>query len=79
MKSKKEKKPTQKERIIRYMQLRHGQWISPMDAIYQLNCYKLSTRVGELVRNGHKIERETYYYHNVFGEKSHYTRYRLVG
>lgn len=67
---------TQKEEILQYMEERG--WITPMDAIHQIGCTKLATRVSELIRDGHRIEKETVRYTNWRDQPRHYTRYRLV-
>lgn len=70
------KYPTQKEQILDYM--RNREWISPMDAIYHIGCTKLSTRIGELIRSGYQIEKQTVNYRNYQDQPRHYTKYRLV-
>ena len=46
---------TQHQAILDYMD-KHGT-ISPMDAFFSLGITKLSTRVSELIRAGHKIDK----------------------
>ena len=65
---------TQHERILEYMD-RFGS-ITPMDAFMDLGITKLSTRIGEICRMGHKIDRKTEFAQNRYGQKVHYTRYR---
>lgn len=67
---------SQKEEILEYMKA-HG-WINPMEAIMHIGCTKLSTRIGELIRAGHKIEKQTVYYEDRKHRVRHYTQYRLV-
>ena len=69
-------KATQCQRILRLME--EMGWITPMDAIVEIGCYKLSTRVGELSRAGFKIQKEVVHGRNRFGEPTHYMRYRLA-
>ena len=66
---------TQHEAILRYMQL-YGA-ITPMDAWNELHITKLSTRIGEMIRDGYKIEKESVRHKNSYGSMTHYTRYRL--
>jgi hypothetical protein len=71
------KKPNQCDRILRYME-QFGS-ISPAEAITHLSCYRLASRIYEIVNNrGIKIESKTEYFTNAFGEKSHYSRYFLA-
>lgn len=67
---------SQNEEILEYMR-EHG-WITPMDAIMHLGCTKLATRISELIRSGHRIEKQTVWYENRKHQKRHYTQYRLV-
>ena len=68
--------PTQHDMILEFMRL--NEWITPMDAIDEIGCTKLSTRIGELVLMGYEIERQTVRKKNRWGKPIHYTRYRLV-
>lgn len=66
---------TQHERIIDYME-RFGS-ITPMDAFVDLGITKLSTRIGELIHDGHDIQKEKVTAKNRFGEKCSFMRYTL--
>lgn len=66
---------TQHERIIDYME-RFGS-ITPMDAFVDLGITKLSTRIGELIHDGHDIDKEKVTARNRFGEKCSFMRYTL--
>ena len=68
--------PTQKDEILQYMQ--EFGWITPMDAIHQIGCTKLATRISELIRDGYPIEKETVHYHNWRQQRRRFTRYRLA-
>ena len=68
--------PTQRQRILEYMQ--ECGVITPMEAIYDLGCTKLATRISELIREGHEIEKELVYGKNRYGQTIHYMRYRLA-
>ena len=66
---------TQHERIIEYMRLFGS--ITPMQAFIDLGITKLSTRIGELIRDGYDIEKEKVTARNRFGEKCSFMRYTL--
>ena len=70
------KRATQCQKILRLMD--EIEWVTPMDAIVEIGCYKLSTRVGELIRAGFKIQKEMVYTKNRWGEPTHYMKYRLA-
>lgn len=72
---KEHKSMNQHEKIRAYME-RNGS-ITPMDAFIDLGITKLSTRIGEMERNGEKITHEREKGKNRFGEKVFYMRYRL--
>lgn len=65
---------TQHDRILQYID-RNGV-ITPMDAFMQLGITKLSTRVGELIRMGHKISKTQRTGKNRWGETVRFTEYR---
>lgn len=67
---------TQGERILQYMK-EHGS-ITPMEAFNELGITKLSTRIGELVSAGKKIDRELVNSKNRYGERTSYMRYKLL-
>lgn len=69
------RQPSQGQRILAYMQ-DFGS-ITPMEAIFEIGCTKLATRVSELIRAGHKIQKETVYGKNRWGQTIHYMRYRM--
>ena len=64
---------TQHDRIREYI----DEWgdITPMDAFRDLGITKLSTRIGEMIRNGENIKKETVTGTNRYGEKIHYCKY----
>lgn len=68
-------KATQSQKILRYME--EFGWITPMDAIVEIGCTKLATRISELITAGFKIEKEMVYTRNRWGEPTHYMKYRL--
>lgn len=65
--------PTQHERIMQYID-DFGS-ITPMEAIHELGCTKLATRISELIRMGEKIRKETVTDKNRYNQVVHYTRY----
>ena len=65
---------TQHERILDYID-RFGS-ITPMDAFMDLGITKLATRIGEISRAGHRIEKKVEFAENRFGQKVHYMRYK---
>ncbi len=67
---------TQRERIMQYM--RDFGSITPMDAFRDLGITKLSTRIGELEREGHMIRHQEERCKNRYGGNTWYMRYSLV-
>lgn len=66
----------QRERIKQY--LNDFGSITNMEAFRDLGIMSLSTRIGELERQGIRLEHKTEYSQNRYGQKVHYTRYFLV-
>ena len=52
--------------------------ISPMEAFVDLGITKLSTRIGEIIRDGESISKHTEHSKNRYGKRVHYTRYARV-
>lgn len=67
---------TQHKKIWRYLCL-NGE-ITPMDAFKFLHITKLSTRIGEMLRAGYPILKETVWYKDSDGKTAHYTRYFIT-
>ena len=64
----------QRERIIRYIE-DFGS-ITPAEAVEQLGCYKLATRVSEIIREGSfPIRKEMETAKNRYDETVRYMRY----
>lgn len=63
----------QHERILRFLD-EHGS-ITPMEAFSELGITKLSTRIGEMIESGIRIEKHREKGRNRFGEKVTYMRY----
>lgn len=66
---------SQSERILSYLE-KHGS-ITQMEAANELGCMRLGARIFELRERGHMIVSDTEFGQNRFGERTHYTRYRL--
>ena len=54
----------------------HPEGITPMDAWNHLYITKLSTRIGEMIRMGYKIEKFPESRVNEQGQTKRYTRYK---
>lgn len=66
---------TQKDRVLKYMQ-DFGK-ITPLDAIREFGCLRLSARIFDLKRDGHNIITETETSKNRYGDSVSYAVYRL--
>ena len=66
---------TQKEMIIKYMQ--DFGTISPWQAFADLGCTKLSTRIGEIMKDGVPIHKEKVFTKNRYGKRCSYKIYSL--
>lgn len=64
-----------KERILRHL-IDHGT-ITSWEAIQEYGCTRLSHYIYLLKRDGHTIVGKDEPFTNRYGEKSHFTRYRL--
>lgn len=66
---------TQCERIIDYI----NDWgsITTRDAFIDLGVARLASRIYDLEKQGYKFERTTKVTLNRYGEKTHYTEYKL--
>jgi len=53
-------KYNQHMKIARYLD-EHPEGITPMDAFSKLRITKLSTRIGEMIRDGYKVEKRMEY------------------
>ena len=73
---KKEKKPTQCERIIKY--IRDFGSISTWQAFSELGVVRLASRIYDLKEQGYVFKKERIFTNNRYGEKTHYDEYRLV-
>lgn len=66
---------TQNEKIIQYMRENGG--ITPLDAIMDIGCTRLASRIYELREEGYPIERTMVKVHNRNGEPCYVAEYRL--
>lgn len=69
-------KATQAERILAYIE-EFGS-ITQMDALRDLGCMRLASRISDLKRKGYAIESETEPVKNRYGEVSYIKRYSLA-
>ncbi len=70
------KRPTQADMIIRYMQ-DFGS-ITSRDAINDLGVYRLASRISELRKNGYEINRRMIKVKNRYGESCTVAEYTLA-
>jgi hypothetical protein len=68
-------KINQTELILRYMQ-RHGS-ITQLDALRDLGCMRLASRISDLKRQGYPIESKTEAIKTRYREKTFIKRYSL--
>ena len=66
---------TQKDRILKY--LRDFGSITPLDAMADLGCMRLASRISELKGDGYAIRKEMEKGRNRYGQKTSYARYSL--
>lgn len=62
---------TQAQQILNW--LKQGRGITPMEALRRFNCFRLSGRVYDLRKQGHKIKTQ-----RVTVGKKQFARYRLA-
>lgn len=67
---------TQYDRIIEYMQ-KNGS-ITTLQAMLNIGCMRLSSRISELKKRGYNIKSEFVQDKNRYGDKVHYKRYSLI-
>jgi len=67
---------TQHERIMGYIEVNGS--ITPMEAFLQLGITKLSTRIGEMRKNGVNIKDEFVTVRNRFGEPVRFKKYWIA-
>ena len=68
---------SQKEQILEYLK-EHGS-INPLEALKEIGCMRLATRIWELKNeDGYPIRAEMEFYKNSKGEQKHYAKYVLI-
>lgn len=70
-------KATQAERILDYIE-RFGS-ITQFEALQDLGCMRLASRISDLKKQGYPINGETVTVQNRFGEDCYIKRYSLAG
>lgn len=66
---------TQTEMVLEYIK-RHGS-INPMQALNDLGCMRLASRISDLKREGKPIQTRMVKGKNRFGDTIHYAEYYL--
>lgn len=70
-------RPTQADRILRLLVDWGEAGVTRSDAVLMVGCHELSSRIGELERDGCKIERRKWSGRNRFGDPVRGVRYVL--
>lgn len=70
------KKRTQAQRVLDYMERFGG--ITQFEAIRDLGCMRLASRISDLKKQGFQIRSETVTVQNRFGENCYIKRYSLA-
>lgn len=68
-------KTTQAQRVLDYMIEFNG--ITQLEALRDIGCMRLASRISDLRRQGHDITSERVAVKNRYGETSYIKRYRL--
>jgi hypothetical protein len=68
---------TQKERILAYLKSHKRRGITPVEAAHFLGCLKLSTRIGEMRKDGIRIDQHMVEVANRWGDVTRVCRYFL--
>lgn len=69
------KHPTHCEQIVEYME-RFGS-INPLQALQDIGCFRLASRISDLKKQGYPIISERVNYKTRLGEAKHFNEYRL--
>lgn len=69
------KKPTHNELIIAY--LNEFGSITQLEALRDLGCMRLASRISDLKRMGYNIQSDTVTVKNRYGDNCHIKQYRL--
>ena len=70
------KKPTHCEQIVDYMK-QFGS-INPLEALTDIGCMRLASRISDLKKQGYPIISERVNYKNRLGEAKHFNKYRIM-
>ena len=68
-------KKTHCELILEYME-QFGS-INPLQALQDIGCFRLASRISDLKKKGYPIISERVNYTNRLGEEKHYSEYRI--
>ena len=68
-------KQTQCQQILDYMK-RFGS-INPLEALKDIGCFRLASRISDLRKQGYPIISERVNYMTKLGEAKHFNEYRL--
>ena len=63
------------ELILEYME-QFGS-INPLQALHDIGCFRLASRISDLKKKGYPIISERVNYINRLGEEKHYAEYRI--
>ena len=75
MEGKLQRKPTQRDKVLKYIQ--DFGYITSWQAYADLGVSQLATRIFELKELGYEFTKERVKTTNRYGEKTHYDEYRL--
>lgn len=70
-----DRREKQTERILNYMRV-HGS-ITPLDALREIGCMRLASRISDLRKEGYLIRSSMVSVKNTAGQKVHFAEYRL--
>ena len=70
-------KVTQEQRILEY--IKEFGSITQIEALRDIGCMRLASRISSLRKSGHDIVSETVAVNNRYGEKCHIKRYSFGG
>ena len=52
--------------------------INPLQALQDIGCFRLASRISDLKKQGYSIISERVNYNNRLGEAKHFNEYRLM-
>ena len=68
-------KATQCDQILDYMKTFGS--INPLQALYDIGCFRLASRISDLKKKGYPIISQRINYNTRLGEAKHFNEYRL--